>query len=178
MNSRPSIAYRSTFLGVATMELVPLGHTRVISRSPRHGWVIVTNNCTCSRTNKFKPEMSFFVTTKCQTHVLLVINEIFKKKMSIKQSNHCIYHFICLWESFWNKLFQTCDLISLSNFDTIYSTCMSDSQRLIGPFWNLEVDFITGIQVWCNPWHSFPYLSNTHEQINALFVPSTMLFNL
>lgn len=29
------------------------------------------------------------------------------------------------------------------NFDT----CMSDSQRLIGPFWNLEVDFITGIQV-------------------------------
>lgn len=93
MNSRPSIAYRSTFLGVATMELVPLGHTRVISRSPRHGWVIVTNNCTCSRTNKFKPEMSFFVTTKCQTHVLLVINEIFKKKCLL---NNQIIAFIIL----------------------------------------------------------------------------------
>lgn len=93
MNSRPSVAYRSTFLGVATMELVPLGHTRVISRSPRHGWVIVTNNCTCSRTNKFKPEMSFFVTTKCQTHVLLVINEILKKKI---QLNNRIIAFIIL----------------------------------------------------------------------------------
>lgn len=95
MNFKPSVAYRSTFLGVATMESVPLGHTRVISRSPRHGWVIVTNNCTCSRTNKFKPEMSFFVTTKCQTHVLLVINEIFFEKCLL--NNHCIYHIICLW---------------------------------------------------------------------------------
>lgn len=151
MNFKPSVAYRSTFLGVATMESVPLGHTRVISRSPRHGWVIVTNNCTCSRTNKFKPEMSFFVTTKCQTHVLLVINEIFLKKCLL--NNHIIA-FIILYvydnHVVTNK--------SLSNFDT----CMSDSQRLINPFWNLEVDFITGIQVWCNPWHSFPYLYTIH----------------